>query len=168
MLPETVPVHKPRSNWMTVRWLMAVTLGVAMVGGLLASERNHRQGWEMRRAELARQRDQTVAFLDQPLPGPTRSGEASPASLRIGPSASTRLWSVEVRQSDTLTTPITSGSSRVRVSGANGEYSLAPIKIEVNDPLLEGPWLERLLTQYRERGWRYEVVRSRVPIRLDH
>ena len=51
--------------------------------------------------------------------------------------------------------------NRAILSGSNGRLAsaLAPIRVETFGSPTDAPWLDRLLKTYRERGWRYEVVR---------
>jgi hypothetical protein len=118
--------------------------------------------WEARRVVMQQQHEVTRSIL--------REAEVD---LAVGPPASRVLrWGDTVTYTTHWTERIAvsegrgeSGDPLLRatVSGANGRFSLPPIRVEVQGPLGDGPWLDRLLRAYRERGWRYEVIRAAVP-----
>ncbi|WP_435017604.1 hypothetical protein TA3x_005222 [Tundrisphaera sp. TA3] len=139
--------------------MMGLVAGVALFLGFMAAQRRHLEKWEARRVVMYLQRDATQAILSEAM---ARVADAEPKESRspyvFESPTRTANWSIAVRdfQANKL------GSERVKVSGANGEFALKPILIEIRDPRLVGPLLLRLEREYRERGWPFEVVSPRI------
>jgi hypothetical protein len=160
LIPDEVetPVVRGADRRMTVRGMTGLVLAVALFCGLLAAGRAHVRDWEARRARMDHQRDVTRSILQELMSDPSIPGRASPPfrDVRLSPSG-TREWSEELTTLEDRK-GLDRTRSRARVSGANGEFALKPITIEVHDPLLAGSWLDRLLREYRARGWPYRVI----------
>jgi hypothetical protein len=108
--------------------------------------------WESRRAEMYLQEAVTKEVLGKL----GRSlGEEPPVMLRE--TSRTAEWS-DVLPFGSPGRGLDPTSPRVRVSGGNGSFSLRPIRIELFDASLTGPWLDELLLAYRQRAWRFQVV----------
>jgi hypothetical protein len=155
---ETPPVRNPRHR-VTIRGLMRLVIAVALFLGAQVSLRNHIRNWEARRVVMDFQRDLTGTVIGEAMAelAAHDRGNLRVPDVIVGPSTGTREWSIEVRK---IHESGGFGPAHVRVSGANGEFALKPITVEVDDRLLEGPWLERLLGEYRDRGWPYVVSRQ--------
>jgi hypothetical protein len=157
---QAPPVRRPRQR-VTTRGLMRLVAvaAVALFCGAQVSLRTHIRNWEARRVRMDLQRDLTRTALDEAMAGLAMLDRGKPGvpDAIVGPSNGTREWSIEIRkfhEGGRL------GPARVKVSGAIGEFALKPITVEVDDPVLEGPWLERLLVEYRGRGWPYVVIKQ--------
>ncbi|MDR3620585.1 MAG: hypothetical protein P4L85_14635 [Paludisphaera borealis] len=144
-----------------MRWVLACSLFCGQIAWLVAGLRD----WEARRGQMYHQQDVTKAIMEEwktalgliEVAGPmfddprrTPTSEWSENILAVGADG----WRPTTR--------------RMRASGSISHFSLfcifrgtrlEPITVEIFDPLfLDGPWLERLLRDYDERGWRYKVV----------
>jgi hypothetical protein len=144
-------LRAPRFRF-TIRGLMSLVLVVAVYCGFWAWLR----AWEARRPLMYLQQEATRAIIQEPLVALNGKGPGSRVAFLQ--STKTREWSETVT---TLSEPSDGsriGSPRARVSGSNGNFALNSIKIEVFDPAYAEPWLDRLLREYRSKGWRFEVI----------
>ena len=142
---------------MKIRHMMGWVAPVAIFCGLWVSTRVHLQGWEFRRTQMYLQRDVTQTIFSETIADIAASHTKESEIPNVFPTVSrTAEWSIIARKF--YDDGHRQGPDRVKVSGANGEFALKPITIEIYDPVLEGPLLRRLNKVYREKGWRYDIV----------
>ncbi|AMV40684.1 hypothetical protein [Planctomyces sp. SH-PL62] len=150
----TMPTPRRRSS------ILGLMLAVALVAWCLALV-VHLRNWEARRVEMYRQRDESLLLLEAARGD--LAAAAHPAAdfvVRDAGTGRTADWRLEVvgREDRDGRRP---AAHRAILSGSNGRLAsaLAPIRVETFGSPSDVPWLDRLLRAYRERGWRYEVVR---------
>jgi hypothetical protein len=111
---------------------------------------------------MYRQQDATRAILDEAHDDIAAAGRKESLFLVLGGDRSrTAEWEVRLEaweRRDGEDRPLI----RATVSGSNGRLAseLAPIRVETYGSPLDDPWLDRLTRAYRERGWRFELVRG--------
>ncbi|WP_068420793.1 hypothetical protein [Planctomyces sp. SH-PL62] len=132
--------------------------GTVVLLACLAATAVHLRRWQARQDALSLQRLVTRSVMERAREEIAAAGRASPwFRVVYGPDAASR-WTDHLEaweDFDRRGRPLI----RVTVSGANHASALAPIRVETYDSELLFPWLDRLLRDYRDRGWRYEVVR---------
>lgn len=142
----------------TTRHRLRMAAVVAAALGLVAIERVHSRGWEIRRSQLATQRDTTQAILAQILTemaATDRQGSKRLYLLAGQGKSRPAAWSIAVKDSETDGGQ--SSPDLVKVSGANGEFALEPISIVIHDARFRDSLFKRLSAAYGRMGWRFEV-----------
>ena len=143
---------------MILRYLMSVSVMVALWCGFVVSIRSHNRWWAEQRSDMDLQRSSTTSFLSQGSSGVLAPDGSLPATIQVGPSSGTWDWFVEIRQlkpSDPIN-PV--GLQLFRISSSVSLWGLQPLKIEYCVPDLENPVLQNLIDEYRRRGWLYELI----------
>jgi hypothetical protein len=118
------------------------------------------QRWEARRTIMYQQRDLTRLIMVEAKEDTVTAGHSASEIRMERPletyTAEWREWleAWENRGGQNLSL------IRATVSGDNGWFSLQPIIVETYGSKLDAAWLNRLLRTYREKGWRYKVIRA--------
>lgn len=141
----------------TIKGLMVVVATVAFYCALVA----YVQRWESRRSLMYQQRDMTRSIILEAKQDITSAGrsasefrnESDHVTYTSHWTEKLEAWETRNGQSEPLI--------RATVSGDCGRFSLPPILVETYGSPLDGPWLDRLLRAYRQKGWRYKVIQAR-------
>jgi hypothetical protein len=139
---------------------MCIVLSVAMCCAFWVWGRDYLARWEARRVVMYQQRDVTRSIIleagdDIAAAGHTEwaiRDEHDRATYTTHWTEKLEAWQTRDGQKQPLI--------RATISGENGRFSLPPIIVETYGSPLDQRWLDRLLRTYRERGWKYRVVRS--------
>jgi hypothetical protein len=135
-------------------------MGLVMLAAYECAIWVYLQRWEARRSIMYEQRDITQSIMQQAKQDTIAAGHSASKIDIVRPQGTyTAQWTEwleawENRGGEKLSL------IRATVSGDNGQLwqsSLQPIVVETYGSPLDGPWVDRLLRAYRERGWRYKV-----------
>jgi hypothetical protein len=144
----------PRRRY-TIRWLMLVVAIVAV----FCAEWAYMRRWESRRVGMYQQRDLTRSiFLAAKQDLAAAGHSAAETRVESDRVTYTTHWTEKLEAWETAQgrrQPLIG----VTVSGDNGYFTLPPIVVETHGGTSDDLWLDRLLRAYRERGWRYKVIR---------
>jgi hypothetical protein len=141
---------------LTIRQIM----GLVIVAAVWCAFWAYLQRWEARRTIMYQQRDITRSIMLEAKQGIVAAGHSASEIRNDRPlGTGTAHWTEwleawENREGQKLSL------IRATVSGDNGRFSLQPIIVETYGSPLDAPWLDRLLRAYREKGWRYKVIRA--------
>jgi hypothetical protein len=145
---------------MTIRGLMVAILIVALFGGEWA----YLEVWQARRSALYRQRHVTRMVISAANDESAAGGQSSPwLWIETGRAADGSHWTLRLearRERDGLELI---PAAHAAVSSANDWLSLQPIIIETDGTALGDALVDRLVSSYRARGWRNQVIVHRNP-----
>jgi hypothetical protein len=141
---------------LTIRQIMGLVIVAAVWGAFWA----YLQRWEARRTIMYQQLYITRSIMLEAKQDIVAAGHSASEFRNDSPlGRGTAHWTEwleawENREGQKLSL------IRATVSGDNGRFSLQPIIVETYGSPLDAPWLDRLPRAYREKGWRYKVIRA--------